>query len=115
MGITWGACFTSSSATEHIEFPHLTLLKTRKKSTMPPKSNNQKKKEAEAAGRAPKKTKRQERQAKEAGNAGKEGRRQGKEVWLVKACCVDGFYARLENGVMLSLFKKTRSAKRFDS
>merc|ERR1711978_218674 len=47
-------------ATEHIEFPHLTLLKTKKKSTMPPKSNNQKKKEAEAAGRAPKKTKQQE-------------------------------------------------------
>ena len=39
----------------------------------------------------------------------------GKEVWLVKACGVDGFYTRLENGVMLSLFKKTRSAQRFDS
>ena len=40
---------------------------------MPPKSNNQKKKEAEAAGRAPKKTKQQE-------NAGKSAKQKKEEM-----------------------------------
>ena len=82
---------------------------------MPPKSNNQKKKEAEAAGRAPKKTKQQENagksakqkkaemQAKKVADKVKSTKKSatffilkrehilssGKEVWLVKAC-VDG-------------------------
>ena len=45
---------------------------------MPPKSNNQKKKEAEAAGRAPKKTKQQENAGKTA--AGKKAELQAKRA-----------------------------------
>ena len=45
---------------------------------MPPKSNNQKKKEAEAAGRAPKKTKQQE-------NAGKSAKQKKQEMQAKKA------------------------------
>ena len=44
---------------------------------MPPKSNNQKKKEAEAAGRAPKKTKQQE-------NAGKSAKQKKQEMQAKK-------------------------------
>merc|ERR1712117_250365 len=111
---------TSSSATEHIEFPHLTLLKTQEKINDASQIEQPEEEGGRGCGQGSQedqaaRERRQERQAKEAGNAGKEGCRQVKEIWLVKACGVDGFYARLENGVMLSLFKKTRSAKRFDS